>query len=116
MGRNSSLPKSSTDICKKLGHLAVKSSQVKSSQVKSSHVTSRPVTSRPVPSRRVASRRVTSRHVKSRHVTSSQVKSSQVKSAPTPVGEPNVRAEAEKENIDTPETVQPTGVSQKTWY
>ena len=40
---------------------------------------------------------------------------SQVKSAPTPVGEPNVRAEAEKENIDTPETVQPTGVSQKTW-
>ena len=37
---------------------------------------------------------------------------------PTPVGEPNVRAEAEKENIDTPETVQRTsvrtGVSQKT--
>ena len=39
---------------------------------------------------------------------------SQVKSAPTPVGEPNVRAETEKENKDTPETVQPTGVSQKT--
>ena len=48
-------------------------------------------------------------------VKSSQVKSSQVKSAPTPVGEPNLRAEAEKENIDTPDTVQPTGVSQKTW-
>ena len=43
------------------------------------------------------------------------VRPSQVKSAPTPVGEPNLRAEAEKKNIDTPETIQPTGVSQKTW-
>ena len=43
------------------------------------------------------------------------VRPSQVKSATTPVGEPNARAEAEKKNIDTPETVQPTGVPQKTW-
>ena len=42
---------------------------------------------------------------------------SQVKSAPTPVGEPNVRAEAEKKNIYMyiPMTVQFAGVSQKTW-
>ena len=44
-------------------------------------------------------------------------KSSQVKSAPKPVGEPNVRAEAEKKNICMyiPMTVQLAGVSQKTW-
>ena len=43
--------------------------------------------------------------------------SSQVKSAPTPVGEPNVRAEAEKKNLYVyiPTTVQFAGVSQKTW-
>ena len=42
---------------------------------------------------------------------------SQVKSAPTPVGEPNVRAEAEKKNLYMyiPMTVQFAGVSQKTW-
>ena len=38
----------------------------------------------------------------------SQVKSSQVKSAPTPAGEPNVRAEAEKrKNICTPKNAKP---------
>ena len=42
---------------------------------------------------------------------------SQVKSAPTPVGEPNVRAEAEKKNLYMyiPMTVQFAGVFQKTW-
>ena len=35
------------------------------------------------------------------NVKPSQVKSSQVKSAPTPVGEPNVRAEAEKMYVNT---------------
>ena len=46
-----------------------------------------------------------------------EVESSQVKSAPTPVGEPNVRAEAEKKTICMyiPMTVQLSGVSQKTW-
>ena len=48
-----------------------------------------------------------------------QDKSSQVKSAPTPAGEPNVRAEAEKrKNICTPKKmpnpVQPTSISQGT--
>ena len=41
-------------------------------------------------------------------IKSSQVKSSQVKSAPTPAGEPNVRAEAEKrKNICTPKNAKP---------
>ena len=35
------------------------------------------------------------------------IKSSQVKSAPTPAGEPNVRAEAEKKNICTPKNDKP---------
>ena len=52
-----------------------------------------------------------SSRVKSNPVKSSQVNSSQVKSAPgpTPIREPNVRAEAEKKNIFiyTPKTVQP---------
>ena len=56
---------------------------------------------------------VNSSHDTSRQVKSNQTKSSQVKSTGTPVGAPNVRAEAESKNVEAPKFVEPTAVFQK---
>ena len=49
--------------------------------------------------------------VRMRFACQNAARRSQVKSAPAPVGVPNLRAEAEKKNIDTPRIVQPMQAS-----